>query len=405
MLNKIEKYAELLVKIGVNIKKNQTLIINSPIECAEFARIISVKAYQSGAKEVIIRWHDELSEKIKYDMAQDSVFDEFPQWAVDFYNSTADKDAAFLSISASDPELMKDVDPKKISRQNKVRNTSLTYYRTRLMSNKNVWCIASIPTKSWAKMVFPDAGDNAINLLWEAIFKSVRVDQENPIQSWKEHQDTIKDKLSFLNNQNFKFLKYKNALGTDVTIELPEGHFWAGGGSKSPDGQDFIANMPTEEVFTLPKSDGVNGKVVSSIPLNYNGNLIDKFAFTFKDGLVVDYSAEKGYETLTEMLETDDGAKRLGEVALVPYDSPISNQKILFYNTLFDENASCHLALGKAYPMIKGAEKMNAEEMKSAGINDSLIHVDFMIGTEDLQITGIKKDGLEVIIFKNGNFA
>ena len=407
MLNKIEKYADLLVRVGINIQKNQILVIASPIECAEFARIVSIKAYEAGAREVIMRWIDEKSTRIRYKMASDEVFDEFPEWNTQYFNSYADKDAAFLSIAASDPELMKDVDPKKISRANKAASIGLEYYRSRMMSNKNVWCVASIPTTAWAKKVFPkSSNEEAVERLWDAIFKAVRVDRNDPVQAWIKHQSNLNKKLTFLNDNEFKALRYKNSIGTDVIVELPKNHVWFGGGDIAPQGHVFIANMPTEEVFTMPKLDGVNGKIVSSIPLNYNGNLIENFSFTFKDGLVVDFDARKGEDVLKELLDTDEGAKRLGEVAFVPYDSPISNQKILFFNTLFDENASCHFALGKAYPIcVKDGDTMTKEELKKAGANDSLIHVDFMVGTEDLEIIGIKEDNTEVKIFENGNFA
>jgi len=404
MQNKMEKYAELLVRIGINIQENQTLMITSPIECADFARMAAEKAYEAGAREVVMRWMDEKSTHMKYKMANDEIFDEFPQWLTDYFNHYADKDSAFLSISASDPELMKDVDPKRMARSNKAGSVALEYYRTRMMSNKNVWCVASIPTQAWAKKVFPESSD-AMSDLWDAIFKATRVDLENPVQAWKDHQDNLNNKLDFLNNHAFKSLRYKNGIGTDVVVDLPDNHVWFGGGDEAPQGHYFVANMPTEEVFTLPRRDGVNGKIVSSMPLNYNGNLIENFTFEFKDGLVVDYDAEKGKDVLKELLDTDDGAKRLGEVALVPYDSPISNLNILFYNTLFDENASCHFALGKAYPTcIKGGDEMSKEALVEAGANDSLTHVDFMVGTEDLEITGIKEDGTEIPVFVNGNF-
>ncbi len=405
MENKIKKYADLLVRIGINIQKDQTLVVNSPIECAEFARTVSVCAYEAGAREVIIRWNDEKSSKVRYMMANEEVFDEFPQWTVDFYDSNAEKNAAFLTIKASDPELMKDVDPKKMARQNKSSSTAMESYRTKLMSNENVWCVTSIPTESWARKVFPDAGDKAVDLLWDAIFKSVRIDREDPVGAWREHQKDIKMNLELLNGHAFKKLRYRNSIGTDVVVELPDNHIWFGGGDKSSKGQEFIANMPTEEIFTMPKLDGVNGKIVSSIPLCYNGNLVEDFSFVFKDGIVVAYDAKKGKDVLTELLDTDEGARRLGEVALVPYDSPISNQKILFYRTLFDENASCHFALGKAYPIcIKDGAKMDKETLHAAGGNHSLVHVDFMIGTSDLEIVGIKEDGSEVTVFENGNF-
>lgn len=408
MNNNIEKYAELLIKIGINIQKDQILVINSPIECAEFARIVTVKAYEAGAKEVIIRWDDEKSTRLRFKLANDEIFDEVNSWDLDFMNTTVDKDAAYLRISASDPELMKDVDPKRMARSHKSQTMALKYYRSKLMSNANVWCIASIPTIPWAKKVFPNAvtDEVAIKKLWDAIFESVRVNKENPLKEWKEHQKNLSQRNEFLNNHNFKALKYTNSAGTDVTVELVKDHIWVGGGEVSLKGQHFIANMPTEEVFTMPKANGVNGKIVSTIPLNYKGNLIEEFSFTFKNGVVVDFDAANGKDILKELLSTDDGAKRLGEVALVPYDSPISNQKILFYNTLFDENASCHFALGKPYPInIKNGTAMSSEELQAAGANESLVHVDFMVGSEDLEIIGIKYDGVEVSIFKNGNFA
>jgi len=403
----LEKYALLLVKTGINIQHDQTLVINSPIECAPFTRIVSRIAYTQGARDVVINWRDELSSKIKLMNAPEDVFLEYPDWQRDFYVSNARKGAAFLSISASDPELMKDVNPDRMSKSHKAASTAIKEYRDRLMSNKNVWCVASIPTVSWAKKVFPElSGSEATEKLWNSIFKTVRVDTEDPVASWETHKGNLKKSMDFLNSNNFKYLKYKNSLGTDLKIELPENHLWLGGSDYTPDGIEFIANMPTEEVFTLPKKDGVNGTVVSSKPLNYNGNLIENFSITFKNGKIVDFNAKVGYDILKSIIETDEGSHYLGEVALVPYDSPISNSNILFYNTLFDENASCHLAIGKAYPVcIKNGENLNDEELVKHGVNDSFVHEDFMVGTEDLQIMGITADGKQISIIENGNFA
>ena len=403
----LEKYALLLVKTGINIQKDQTLVINSPIECASFARILSRIAYTEGAREVVLNWRDELSSKIKFMHAPEEIFEEFPDWQRDFYLSNVRKGAAFLNISASDPELMKDVNPDRMAKSQKAASTAIKEYRERLMSNRNVWCVASIPTVSWAKKVFPELSEEeAVGNLWEAIFKTVRVDTENPVASWETHKSNLKKSMDFLNSNNFKYLQYKNSLGTDLKIELPENHLWLGGSDYTPEGVEFIANMPTEEVFTLPKKTGVNGVVVSSKPLNYNGNLIEEFSLTFKEGRIVDFKAEKGYDILKKMIETDEGSYYLGEVALVPYDSPISNSNILFYNTLFDENASCHLAIGKAYPVcIKNGENLSYEELVKLEVNDSIVHEDFMVGTEDLQIIGITADGKEIPVFEKGNFA
>ncbi|SHH64685.1 Leucyl aminopeptidase (aminopeptidase T) [Caloranaerobacter azorensis DSM 13643] len=402
----LEKYAHLVVKTGVNIQKGQILVITSPIECAPFTRMVARVAYQEGAKDVVVKWTDELFLKIRYKHAPEEVFEEFPEWIKEFYMYYMKQGAAFLSIAASDPELMKDVDPKRIAKERKVSSISLKEYRESLMSNRNVWSIVSVPTRAWARKVFPELPeDDAVEKLWEAILKAVRVDTEDPVASWEEHKNNLKKSLEFLNSNNFKLLHFKNSLGTDLKIELPESHIWLGGSDYTPEGIEFIANMPTEEVFTLPKKTGVNGTVVSSKPLNYNGNLIENFTLTFKDGKIVDFKAEKGYESLKQLIETDEGSHYLGEVALVPYDSPISKSNVLFYNTLFDENASCHLAIGKAYPVcIKNGENMSKEELEKLGVNDSLTHVDFMIGTEDLEIIGITAEGKEVPVFKKGNF-
>lgn len=402
----LEKYARLIVKTGVNIQDNQTLVINSPVECAEFTRMISEIAYKEGARDVVVSWNDEKLSKIKYLNGKEDTFDEFPGWKKELYTSYAENGAAFLSISASDPELMKDVDQKRIARANKASSLALAEYRSRMMSDKNVWCVVSIPTKAWAKKVFPELSEKeAVEKLWSSIFQAVRADMEDPVKAWVDHVNNFKKSMDFLNKNNFKYLKYKNELGTDLSIELPKGHLWLGGSSITPEGTEFAPNIPTEEVFTLPLKTGVNGKVFSSKPLNYNGNLIDNFVITFKEGRIVDFTAEKGYETLKSLIETDEGSHYLGEVALVPFDSPISSSNILYYNTLFDENASCHLAIGEAYPIcIKGNENMSKEELKNAGVNDSFEHVDFMVGTKDLSITGITEDGKKVEVFKNGNF-
>ncbi|MEW9121606.1 MAG: aminopeptidase [Thermotaleaceae bacterium] len=403
----LEKYGRILIKTGINIQPNQILVIHSPIECASFTRLVAQIAYQEGAKDVVINWKDELFSKIRYINAPEEVFDGFPHWQKEFYLSYVREGAAFLTIAASDPELLRDVDPERIARAQKASSHGLREYRESLMGNKNVWCVASIPTKAWAKKVFPKLNeDEAIEKLWEAIFKTVRVDAQDPIAAWDEHKARLKERMERLNERAFKYLHFKNELGTDLKLELPEGHLWLGGSEATPEGIEFIANLPTEEVFTLPQKTGVHGRVVSAMPLNYNGNLVEDFSLTFKDGKVIDFSARKGYDTLKKLLETDEGSCYLGEVALVPYDSPISRMNILFYNTLFDENASCHLALGKAYPVcIKNSENMKKEELESLGMNDSLIHEDFMIGTADLEIMGITAEGEEIPVFHKGNFA
>jgi len=295
----------------------------------------------------------------------------------------------------------------KIAAFQKSRQLALKEYYDYSMSNKIRWTVVSVPTEAWALKVFKNSNsEEAVSKLWDVIFNVVRLNSDDPIEAWNEHNNNISKNLNFLNSNKLKKLHYKNSIGTDLTIELPEDHIWLGGSEKCAAGIEFNANMPTEEVYTLPKKTGINGTVVSSKPLSYGGNLIDDFSLTFKDGKVIDFTAKEGFETLKKLLDSDDGAKYLGEVALVPYDSPISNSNLIFYNTLFDENAACHLAFGKAYPTcIINGENLSDEELSKKGANDSIIHVDFMIGTKDLDITGYTEDNTEIKIFTSGNWA
>lgn len=402
------KLARLAVRTGINIQKGQTLVINSPIECAEFARYAASEAYEAGAHDVVISWNDEKFSRLRFEKAPEEVFDEFPDWRYRFYMDYAKEGAAFLTISAHDPEIFCGIAPKRLMAAQKSSGKALVEYRERIMKSRNTWCVISVPTAGWAKKVFPELPTEQANeMLWEKILQSSRItENEDPVEVWKRHTASLSKAADFLNGHAFHSLHYKNSLGTDLVLELPEGHIWAGGSEYSENGTLFVANIPTEEVFTAPKRDGVNGIVYASRPLVYQGNLIENFCVEFKDGRVVKYSAERGGEHLKALFETDDGSNYLGEVALVQYDSPISKNGVLFYNTLFDENASCHLAFGKAYPScIKGGSDMNSVELIKCGLNDSLNHEDFMVGTEDLSITGKKKDGSEVPVFVNGNFA
>lgn len=403
----LKKYAELAVKKGVNTQENQTVIINSPIECANFAREIAKAAYNVGAKEVVVHYNDQKLQRIKLENSSIETLSNTPEWLGESYNYYARNGACVISISASDPDAYKGIPVEKISAMQKSRQLALSEYYEYSMANKIRWTVVSIPTEAWAIKIFPNLSkEKAVEKLWEVIFKVVRLDTENPIKAWEEHNKNLREKLTYLNEKKFKKLHFKNNKGTNLTIELPEGHIWLGGSEYCSNGIEFNANMPTEEVFTLPKKDGVNGTVFSSKPLSYSGNLIDEFSLTFKDGKVIDFSAKEGYEVLKELLDSDEGSKYLGEVALVPYDSPISNSNIIFYNTLFDENAACHLAFGKAYPIcIEKGTDMSKEEFENHGVNTSIIHVDFMIGTNDLEITGITEDKDSFEIFANGNWA
>lgn len=402
----IKNYSKLAVKMGVNIQKDDLLVINSPIETADFARLMAEEAYALGAKDVVIHYGDQKFTKIKLQNSSIETILDVPEWLAESYNYYARKGAAFISISASDPDGLKGVSVEKIGSYQRGRSLALKEYYESTMANKCRWCVLSMPTTAWAKKVFPEDSENiAIEKLSNAIASATRIDTEDPIEEWNIHNTTLRQKIAFLNNSNFKSLYIKNSKGTDLVVELPNGHIWAGGSEEDTNGVTFNANMPTEEVFTLPKKTGVNGIVYSSKPLSYGGNLINNFSLTFKDGKVIDFTAEEGYDILKQLLDSDEGAKYLGEVALVPWDSPISNSKLIFFNTLFDENAACHLALGRAYPCLKDADKLTRKELNSLGVNDSLIHVDFMIGTKDLNITALTHNDEKIQIFLNGNWA
>ena len=404
----LKKYAALVIRVGVNLQKDQPLVIHAPITCADFVHALALGGYDAGAYDVAVNWNDEEFAHIRFQKAASERFKEFPAWRKLFYDDHAARGAAFISIAASDPDLYSDIDPKRLTEANQAAGKALMDYRARLMSNKNTWCVVSVPTAAWAHKVFPNCSEaEAVEQLWAQILSAVRVSAEgDPIVAWQTHIARLQKTTAFLNAHAFSELHYQNGLGTDLRIELPKGHIWMGGAEKSAAGTVFAANLPTEEVYTLPKRDGVNGTVVASKPLHYNGNLISGFTLRFHEGKVVEYKAQQGEEHLKELLCTDEGASFLGEAALVPHDSPISKSGILFYNTLFDENASCHLALGKAYPTcIENGEDMTEDELRQHGVNHSIVHEDFMIGTADLTVIGQKPSGESVVIMENGNFS
>lgn len=405
-MNHQQKLAELAVKIGVNIQPDQSLIINSPIECSAFARCVAEAAYAAGARDVVMNYNDEKFSRIRYKNAALEVFEQVPQWFIDKQNYLVDQHFAVISIYAENPDLFSDVDPLKIKTASVAVQKATEKYHMAMMNNQCRWCVISVPTAGWAKKVFPDDPEElAVEKLWEAIFKATRADQENPVDAWYRFNKSFEAKTRFLNDHQFDRFIYKNQLGTDIEVGMPKNHIWAGGSETAADGVDFFPNIPTEEVFCAPHRDRINGTLVSSHPLVYNGQLIDDFSLTFKDGVVIDYQAKIGHETLKTLIEASEGSDRLGEIALVPYHSPISNMNLLFYNTLFDENASCHFALGAAYPTcVENGEEMDPETLKAAGLNYSTTHVDFMIGTEDLSIIGIEADGTEIPIFVDGDW-
>ena len=402
-----EEYAQLLIQVGVHLAPGQNLVISSPVECAPFARLCAQKAYDAGCREVIMNWHDDALSRMKYLQADESVFEEVPLWRRHFFNDYALEGTAYLAISASDPESLKGVASGRVVKAQQASGKALKDFNRLQMQNGFPWCIASVPIPSWARRVFPQVPEEqAVEQLGDAIFRSVRISGDGTaVEKWKTHLDTLARRKEKLNALRFCSLHYTNSLGTDLTVELPEGHIWEAGDDVTLSGREFVANMPTEELFTSPLRTGINGVVYASMPLVESGNIIDKFRFVVKDGKIVEARAETGEEFLKAAISVDEGASYFGEVALVPYDSPISNQKILFYNTLFDENAACHIAFGEAYPCLEGGQRMTKEELKARGLNDSITHVDFMVGTADLSIVGTTQDGQQVPVFVDGNFA
>ena len=404
--SRLRKYASLLVNAGGNVQKGQLVVVSCQANNASFGRLVQEAAYEAGAEEVRIDWNDDVTSRTTYLKADEKIFDNFPQWRVDKFKEQDERNAVYLSIISQDPDMLKGVDPSRLSRFTKVSREKTKEHTTRMMTNVNRWSIVAVPSPSWAKKVFPELEEkDAVSRLWELILKAARADGDDPIADWKQHKANFVKNVDYLNGKNFDALRITTGIGSDFTLGLVKNHVWVGGGDVGKDGIPFFPNLPTEEIFTMPDKNRCDGKVVASMPLSYQGNLIEEFEFTFKDGRVESYSAKKGEEYLKNMMEMDEGARRLGEVALVSNSSPIGQMKTLFYNTLFDENASSHLAFGKAYPNnMQGGDKLSPEEFAKAGGNDSLIHVDFMFGTSDMCVYGIDAGGSETLFIKDGEF-
>lgn len=405
---KLNEYAHLLVEVGMNVRPGQTANIRGPVECAPLVRKCVEAAYDVGARDVIVEWNDDFISRQKYLKADEAVFSEFPDYLQKRYDYLVENECPLLSIIGSDPEMLKGVDPSRIQTWQRTSGGHTREFYDAMTAGKFQWSIGAHPTKAWAEKVFPEKkGQEAIDALWEAIFATCRISGDGKaVERWKQHCDAVSARCKILNDYNFESLHYTNEKGTDLTIRLPENHVWAGGTEDSQSGVTFLANIPTEEIFTAPQYDGVNGRVYAALPLALDGNLVKDFYMDFENGKIISVHAEEGEEFLKSAITLDEGASYLGEVALVPYDSPIRQTGILFYNTLFDENASCHLAFGSAYPnCVKGGELLSTEEQKKLGLNQSITHVDFMVGTRDMNIVGRTHDGKEIPVFVNGNFA
>lgn len=403
----LKEYAKLAIRVGANVQKGKLLVINCPASCYEFARLLVEEAYLAGAKSVDVNFSDDGVSHSHYKYGDIEELKKVQNWQIERLKHYVDEEIIMLAVSAPTPGLMADIDPKKMQEVSIASSMQTMFFREYQGSPKCQWSIVAMPTIPWAKKVFPNESDEvAYNKLLEAILSASRVkaDQDS-VEAWNAHVDSISKHNEILNKFNFKTLHFKNAKGTDLHVGLVENHIWCGGDEVSSEGVHFNPNIPTEETFTCPDKYRVDGVVYATKPLNYAGNLIDGFHLRFENGKVVEYAAENANEALKSLIEYDEGSCYLGEVALVEHDSPISQSGILFMNTLFDENASCHLALGRCYTInIKDGNGKSKEELEALHCNHSMTHVDFMFGSEDMEVIGETYNGEMIPIMKNGNF-
>lgn len=403
----LKKYARLIAETGVNVQDNHTVVLQISVDQAPLARLITEEAYRLGAAEVIVQWSDETIQREFLAHAATDRIENVPQYKIDQTDDWIAKGASRISVVSSNPDALAGVDAQRVAAFQAANGKALVNLRKATQANKVSWTVVAAASEGWAAKVFPElaTSEEQVDALWNEIFKTTRIYEEKPVIAWDIHDKKLQEKAAELNEQQFTALHY-TAPGTDLTIGLPKNHLWEGAGSYNARGEEFMANMPTEEVFTAPDSRRVDGYVSSTKPLSYAGTIISGMKFTFKDGKVVDFSAEQGEEALKNLLAIDEGAKHLGEVALVPDPSPISQSGLIFYNTLFDENASNHLAFGSAYAFnLQGGTEMSEEELAEAGLNRSQTHVDFMVGSDKMNIDGIKEDGTIVPVFRNGDWA
>jgi aminopeptidase len=408
----LKKYAELAVHVGLNLQPGQKLILHHlrnggvPIQTAPFVRELVASAYRAGSPLVDVQWRDDETNLLRFENAPRDSFNEFPTYRAQGILEIIESGGAMFTISAIDPDLLKGQDSELVDIQQRAFLNAWEPISVHIGKNTMNWTVICIPVEGWAQKIFPDLpADQQMSAMWDALFKICRVYEDDPVAAWETHLADLQKRADHLNNKAYRELRYSGP-GTDLKIGLPVGHIWRSAGFKTQSGIPFTANIPTEEVFTLPDRRSVEGTIKSTRPLVYSGNVIDKFSLTFKAGQVVDFSAERGEKVLGNLLKTDEGASMLGEVALVPNSSPISQSGLLFYNTLLDENASCHLALGQAYQFsLEGGEFMSSEDFKSRGGNSSLVHSDFMVGSGELDINGVLEDGTVEAVLHSGEWA
>ncbi len=405
-LERLEKYAELIVKCGLNVQKGQEIIIRCGLDQPEFVAMVVEECYRRGAERVKVEWSYMPVSKIHLNYKSLETLSEVTDVEKAEWERKVDKLSCLLWLDSDDPDGLNGTDSEKISKANMARYPIIKPYRDKL-DNRYQWCIAAVPGKEWAIKIYPElTAEQAVEKLWEDILYCSRVD-EDPIAAWDKHNENLAKRCKFLNDYKFETLEYKSSTGTDFRVGLNSKGLFLGGGERTLGSNIYFnANIPSEEVFTSPMRGIADGKVVATKPLSYQGKLIENFWLRFENGKVVELFAERNQDLLEKMVSMDEGASYLGECALIAYDSPINNTGVLFYNTLFDENASCHLALGRGFNnCLENYENYSVEECEKLGVNSSMIHVDFMIGSKDMSIVGITKEGKRIQIFKDGNWA
>ena len=404
---KLKKYAALIVRVGANVQKNQRVRLYIDTRQTELATMLVEECYECGASFVEMFWSCSDISKLHYQCCSEEVLGEVPVWERERQKQMVRDLPVRIFIESDSPDAFDGVDPTVIANANRSRMRVLKKYRDAI-DNKHQWVIAAAASPEWAQKLFPDmTANDATELLWDYIFKCCRMDEENPVAAWNEHTLMMEEKAAWLNSLKLASLEYKSANGTDFRVELIEGaSFHAAADTNITNGVKYIPNMPTEEVFTSPFAGKCSGRLVSTKPLSWNGQLIDNFYIDFKNGRVSGFDAKTGRDALAQLFATDRGATMLGEVALVPKESPVNLSGLMFFNTLFDENACCHAAVGNGFPeVIEGFETKTPKEIRALGVNSSMVHVDFMIGSDDLSVVGICRDGSRVSIFEDGTWA
>ncbi len=404
----LQKYAKLIVRTGANVQPGQTVQLTISVEQHDFAALVIEECYRAGARKVNVDWTYDRQSRLNYLYADREVLSAVLPWEEAKLQQMVADLPCRIFIASEDPDALDGVDPEKLSAVMQSRSAVVKPYRNAI-DGKHQWVIAAYPSVRWAKKCFPDLDDaEAVDRLWEAILQTVRVEEDgDPVAAWQAHTDFIERKAAWLNAQGFSSLRYRSANGTDFTVDLIPGAKWEGAGAtNAANGVFYIPNMPTEEIFTSPAAGKCEGTLVAVKPLSWNSQLIEDFAITFRDGRAVSCRAAKGQALLERIIGMDEGAAMLGEVALVPKESPVNRCGFLFYETLFDENACCHCALGMGFKeVLPGGDDLTTEQAKAQGINDSMVHVDFMIGADDLAIDGVRPDGSTAAVFRNGTWA